>query len=95
LPPRSASGDQHRQSLPIRLAPLSGLSNDLGRTSATSRRRQLLHFSAVCSDRSEPFYRLAAVRVLFSLLNEKQRAVDWQFTIDKARVKLKRLYPKI
>jgi hypothetical protein len=28
-------------------------------------------------------------------LNEKQRAVDWQFTIDKARVKLKRLYPKI
>ncbi len=28
-------------------------------------------------------------------VNEKQRAVDWQFTIDKARVKLKRLYPKI
>ena len=28
-------------------------------------------------------------------INEKQRAVDWQFTIDKARVKLKRLYPKI
>jgi hypothetical protein len=27
--------------------------------------------------------------------NAKQRAVDWQFTIDKARVKLKRLYPKI
>lgn len=27
-------------------------------------------------------------------VNEKQRAVDWQFTIDKARVKLKRLYPK-
>ena len=25
----------------------------------------------------------------------KQRAVDWQFTIEKARVKLKRLYPKI
>jgi hypothetical protein len=30
-----------------------------------------------------------------SRVNEKQRAVDWQFTIDKARVKLKRLYPKI
>ena len=28
-------------------------------------------------------------------VNEKKRAVDWQFTIDKARVKLKRLYPKI
>jgi hypothetical protein len=28
-------------------------------------------------------------------INEKQRAVDWQFTIDKARVKLKRLYPNI
>jgi len=28
-------------------------------------------------------------------INKKQRAVDWQFTIDKARVKLKRLYPKI
>lgn len=28
-------------------------------------------------------------------VNEKQRAVDWQFTIAKARVKLKRLYPKI
>lgn len=28
-------------------------------------------------------------------VNEKQRAVDWQFTIDKARIKLKRLYPKV
>ena len=28
-------------------------------------------------------------------VNEKQRAVDWKFTIDKARVKLKRLYPRI
>lgn len=28
-------------------------------------------------------------------VNEKQRAVDWQFTIGKARIKLKRLYPKI
>jgi DDE superfamily endonuclease len=27
--------------------------------------------------------------------NVKQRAVDWQFRIDDARVKLKRLYPKI
>ena len=27
--------------------------------------------------------------------NAKQRAVDWQFTIDDARRKLKRLYPKI
>ena len=27
--------------------------------------------------------------------NAKQRAVDWQFTIEKARVKLKRLYPNI
>ncbi len=28
-------------------------------------------------------------------VNEKRRAVDWQFTIDKARVKLKRLDPKV
>jgi DDE superfamily endonuclease len=27
--------------------------------------------------------------------NAKQRAVDWQFTIGKARIKLRRLYPKI
>jgi hypothetical protein len=27
--------------------------------------------------------------------NTKQRAVDWQFTIEKARIKLKRLYPKV
>ena len=27
--------------------------------------------------------------------NVKQRAVDWQFRIDDARVKIKRLYPKI
>lgn len=26
--------------------------------------------------------------------NAKQRAIDWQFTIEKARTKLKRLYPK-
>jgi hypothetical protein len=29
-----------------------------------------------------------------TFVNEKQRAVDWQFTIAKARVKLK-FYPKI
>lgn len=27
--------------------------------------------------------------------NAKQRGVDWQFTVEKARVKLRRLYPKI
>lgn len=27
-------------------------------------------------------------------VNDKQRVVDWQFSIDDARVKLKRLYPK-
>lgn len=27
--------------------------------------------------------------------NTKQRGVDWQFTIDNARTKLKRLYPQI
>ncbi len=27
--------------------------------------------------------------------NEKQRGVDWQFKIDDARTKLKRLYPKL
>jgi len=27
--------------------------------------------------------------------NEKQRAVDWQFQIDDARIKLKRLYPVV
>lgn len=28
-------------------------------------------------------------------VHAKQRAVDWQFTINNARVKLKRLYPEI
>lgn len=27
--------------------------------------------------------------------NQKQKGIDWQFTNDKARTKLKRLYPKI
>ena len=27
--------------------------------------------------------------------NERQTGIDWQFTTDKARIKLKRLYPKI
>jgi len=27
--------------------------------------------------------------------NAKQRGVDWQFRIEKARVKMKRLFPKI
>jgi hypothetical protein len=27
--------------------------------------------------------------------NERQKGIDWQFTNDKARIKLKRLYPKI
>ena len=27
--------------------------------------------------------------------NERQKGIDWQFTNKKARVKLKRLYPKI
>ena len=30
-----------------------------------------------------------------SRTNAKQRAVDWQFTVGKARIKLKRLYPKV
>ena len=38
---------------------------------------------------------LAEIAAWSNRANEKQRAVDWQFTIDKARVKLKRLYPKI
>jgi hypothetical protein len=30
-----------------------------------------------------------------SKINEKQRGVDWQFTVGDARHKLKSLYPKI
>jgi len=37
----------------------------------------------------------AEVEAWATRTNAKQRAVDWQFTIDKARGKLKRLYPKI
>lgn len=36
-----------------------------------------------------------AIAAWSTRVNEKQRAVDWQFTIEKARGKLKRLYPKI
>jgi hypothetical protein len=35
------------------------------------------------------------IRAWSERTNAKQRAVDWQFRIDDARVKLKRLYPKI
>ena len=38
---------------------------------------------------------IAEIAAWSSRVNEKQRAVDCQFTIDKARVKLKRLYPKV
>jgi hypothetical protein len=38
---------------------------------------------------------IAEIAAWSSRVNKNQRAVDWQFTIDKARVKLKRLYPKI
>jgi len=27
--------------------------------------------------------------------NANQKAVDWQFTTEKARIKLKRLYPQV
>jgi hypothetical protein len=27
--------------------------------------------------------------------NQEQKGVDWQFTVDKARIKLKRLYPQV
>jgi len=27
--------------------------------------------------------------------NEKQRGIDWQFTVEKARVKLKSIYPNL
>jgi hypothetical protein len=37
----------------------------------------------------------AEIAAWASRTNAKQRAVDWQFTIAKARIKLKRLYPKI
>jgi DDE superfamily endonuclease len=35
------------------------------------------------------------IRIWSERTNAKQRAVDWQFRIEDARVKLKRLYPKI
>ena len=37
----------------------------------------------------------AEVGIWADKTNTKQRAVDWQFKIDDARIKLKRLYPKI
>lgn len=49
------------------------------------------------SDRRIPELRMlqAEIAAWANRTNAKQRAIDWQFTIDKARVKLKRLYPKI
>ena len=37
----------------------------------------------------------AEIAAWASRTNAKQRAIDWQFTIAKARIKLKRIYPKI
>ena len=35
------------------------------------------------------------VKAWANATNKKQRAVEWQFSIDDARKKLKQLYPKI
>jgi len=35
------------------------------------------------------------IEAWYKRTNAKQRGVDWQFRIENARVKLKRLYPKI
>lgn len=35
------------------------------------------------------------IKAWYQRTNAKQRAVDWQFRIEDARIKLKRLYPKI
>jgi hypothetical protein len=37
----------------------------------------------------------AEITAWYNRTNEKQRGVDWQFKIDAARTKLKRLYPKL
>jgi hypothetical protein len=37
----------------------------------------------------------AEITAWYKRTNEKQRGVDWQFKIDDARTKLKRLYPKL
>jgi hypothetical protein len=37
----------------------------------------------------------AEIAAWYKRTNEKQRGVDWQFKIDDARTKLKRLYPKL
>jgi hypothetical protein len=37
----------------------------------------------------------AEITAWASRTNAKQRAIDWQFTIENARIRLKRLYPKI
>jgi hypothetical protein len=37
----------------------------------------------------------AEITAWYNRTNEKQRGVDWQFKIDDARTKLKRLYPKL
>jgi hypothetical protein len=38
---------------------------------------------------------IAEIAAWSSRVNGKQRAVDWQFAIDKAKGKLKRLYRKV
>ena len=43
-----------------------------------------------CDNRAELAKQLAAIE---RQRNEAAKGVDWQFTIDKARIKLKRLYP--
>jgi hypothetical protein len=37
----------------------------------------------------------AEIAAWASRTNAKQRAIDWQFTIENAYIKLKRLYPKV
>jgi hypothetical protein len=53
--------------------------------------------SQCLSDRriAEVLELLSEIMIWSERTNAKQRAVDWQFRIEDARVKLKRLYPKI
>ena len=58
---------------------------------------ELSVFTKQCLDRRIPDMATLQreAKAWYRKRNSKQKAVDWQFTTEKARIKLKRLYPQI
>ena len=77
--------------LEIRHTPKHGSWLNVAGNELSSMTRQSLHghrFATIKALQSQ-------VKAWAKATNKKQRGVDWQFSVDNARQKLKQLYPKV